>query len=81
MDQEISIVSLEKLHNNNKDYHKQYYQQHKEEWYTYTQCSICGGKYSRSTRTHHFRTKKHIIASKDAEINNLRNKLQMFTAN
>ena len=43
-----------------------------EKWNEYKECEICGGRYSRNTRTTHFRTKKHKLIG---EIKKLEKKL------
>ena len=58
-----------------KEYLKQYYKDHRAEWYVSQQCDVCGGKYNRSTRSRHIKSKKHVIADKDLQIKNLQNKI------
>lgn len=43
----------------NPDYHKEYYHRNKEQLRETHQCG-CGSKYSTSSRTTHFKTKKHV---------------------
>ncbi len=44
------------------NYHKNYYQNNKEEWYKKIICDVCGGSYCKASRCGHFRTQKHINA-------------------
>lgn len=59
----------------NKDYHKKYYQQNKGKWNEYKNCDICDGKYSNNTRTNHLNSNKHKNAEKDKYIKDLEEKL------
>jgi predicted GIY-YIG superfamily endonuclease len=43
-------------------YSRQYYQDNKDTMNTKHDCDICGGKYTHSSKTRHFKFQKHIIA-------------------
>lgn len=49
-------------------YNKKYYLQHKDDWYEKTQCDICNGFYCRASKSRHLKSKKHICAEKDKQI-------------
>ena len=57
--------------NDSKNYFKKYYETNKEDWNIKQDCNICGGHYTRNTRYHHFKSKKHILAEKDKKITEL----------
>ncbi|ARF11531.1 hypothetical protein Klosneuvirus_1_388 [Klosneuvirus KNV1] len=52
----------------NNSYSKQYYIENKDQWNIKKICEICGGEYSRNTRSRHFKTSKHLLAEKDSKI-------------
>lgn len=70
-----------KYYKNNKEYFKKYYNDNKDDWYVSIKCEICDGKYNRSTKSRHIKSKKHIIAEKDNEIKKLQNKINIIKEN
>lgn len=64
-----------------QEYLKKYYKDHKAEWYVQQECDICGAKYSRSTKSRHFKSKKHIIAQQNLQIKNLQEKIDNIEKN
>lgn len=52
----------------NKEYHKNYYETHKDEWYKKIKCDVCDSSYSRASKHTHFNTKKHKEAVKYKEL-------------
>ena len=68
-------MDKENIKEYHKKYHKKYYEQNKGKWNEYTDCDICGGKYSKNTRTNHFNSNKHKNAEKDKYIKDLEEKI------
>jgi hypothetical protein len=75
------MISIIMETNEKKKYLKEYYKKHKADWYIQQQCEICGSKYNRSTRSRHFKSKKHIIAAQNLQIKNLQEKIETIEKN
>ena len=63
------------LKSKKEQYNKSYYSQHKEEWYEKIECDICKGLYCRASKYNHFKSKKHIYAEKDKQLQDLTQKI------
>lgn len=50
------------------NYNKKYYENNKDKWSVKHVCMVCEGSYSTSTKSRHFKSKKHINASKTVNI-------------
>ena len=60
------------------EYHKQYYQTHKADWFVKNKCDICGGSYCKASRYNHFKTKKHQIALNNASKQKLETQITLL---
>lgn len=65
---------MESAKNKKDAYNKIYYEKNKNEWYKKIICNVCGGTYCRASKSNHFKSKKHIYADKDKQINELSEK-------
>ena len=64
-----------------KEYHKNYYNTHKEIWTTKIKCDICNGEYSNSSKYRHLKSKKHLLCEQQKKINELENKINTIKEN
>lgn len=51
-----------------KEYFRNYYELHKDDWYKKIQCDSCNGIYCRASKHKHMQTQKHINAVKYKEL-------------
>lgn len=62
------------------EYDKKYYRANKEKWTTYFDCE-CGGRYCYNTKSHHFKSKKHILNGQLKNIHNVEMKIESVKQN
>jgi len=60
------------------EYHKQYYENHKEIWNKKVKCEICNGEYNNASKYRHLKSKIHLLAEKQKKINDLEQQVKIM---
>ena len=63
--QDTKLEKAKQYRENNKEKINKYREEHKDRQYQRFTCDICGGNYTHSHKSEHFRSKKHLNAVKN----------------
>jgi hypothetical protein len=65
-----------------KQYRKNYYQTHKNNYFKKILCNVCNYEYISANKSHHMKSKRHLHAVQlNCELFSLRSQLAQFTNN
>ena len=61
----------ENLNEYMKNYMKKYNENRYDQIYKYVICEVCGGKYMYNSKTHHLKSKNHVIGELQKKLNQI----------